>query len=97
MSENGTIQLNNDEKLGQSYTFFLEEGGLSYRLISPNIAWPLTLRTSPSDYAKFNIKIKSFFDILSVCFWKEKNSKRFSLYVFTAEQGWISAKIGKCC
>ena len=27
---------------------------------------------------------------------KEKNSKKFSLYAFTAEQGWISAKNGKC-
>ena len=30
-------------------------------------------------------------------FWKEKNSITFSLYAFTAEQGWILAKIGKCC
>ena len=31
-------------------------------VMSPNIARPLTLRTSPRDYATFN-QIKSFFDI----------------------------------
>ena len=31
----------------------------AYTVMSPNIARPLTLRTSPSDYATFN-QIKSF-------------------------------------
>ena len=30
--------------------------------------------------------------LISGCLWKGKNSKNFSLYAFTAEQEWISAK-----
>ena len=65
-------------------------------VMSPNIARPLTLRTSPSDYATFN-PITSFLYLVSGCFWKKENSKMFSLEAFTAEQGWISAKICKSC
>ena len=66
-------------------------------VMSPNIARPLTLRTSPSDYATSN-QIKPFLIFnIRLLLEREKNSKRFSLYVITAGQGWISAKIGKCC
>ena len=38
------------------------------------------------------------FYLIKGCFWKEKKKQqKFSLYAFTAEQQWISAKIGKCC
>ena len=79
----------------QSYpaaTVYFEAGHL--QVTSPNIAWPLTLRTSPSDYATFK-QIKYF--VIYGCIWKEKKSKYFSLYAFAAEQEWILAKIGKCC
>ena len=56
-------------------------------VMSPNSARPITLRTSPSDYSTFN-QIQSF----KVDFGKKK---RFSPNAFIAEQGWISAKIGK--
>ena len=57
--------------------------------MSPNTAQPLTLRTTPSDYATFN-QIKSFLRyIIRLLLGREKQQK-----VFTAEQGWISAKIG---
>ena len=52
---------------------------ISVTVMSPNIALPLTLRTSPSDYASFNQKKKFFSYLVLGCFWKEKNSKRFSL------------------
>ena len=38
---------------------FVVNIGMIGTVMSPNIARPLTLRTSPSDYATFN-KIKSF-------------------------------------
>ena len=69
---------------------------MSLTVMSPNIAMPLTLRTSPSDYATFN-QIKSFLIFnIRLLLERERQQKIFT-YVFTAEQGWISAKIGKCC
>ena len=62
--------------------------------MSPNIARPLTLRTSPSDYATFN-QIKYFCYLISGCFWKEKTSKKISLYAFTAELEWILENVVK--
>ena len=47
---------------------------------SPNIARPLTLRTSPSGYATFNqIKSLLLFDI-GLLFEREKQQKVFTLY-----------------
>ena len=34
--------------------------------------------------------------LISGYLWKEKNSKKFTLYAFTAAQGRVSEKIGKC-
>ena len=48
-------------------------------VMSPNIARPLTLRTSPSDYATFN-QIKSFFIFsIRVLLEREKQQKFFTL------------------
>ena len=52
---------------------------------SPKIARPLTLRTSPSDYATFN-QIKSFLLFNIGLLLEREKSKKFSLYAFTAEQ-----------
>ena len=60
--------------------------------MSPNIARPLTLRTSQSDYATFN-QIKSFFIFNIRLLLEREKHKRFSLYIFTAEQGWIWQKL----
>ena len=73
---------------------FLNFLGMS-TVTSPNIVRPLTLRTSPSDYATFH-QVKSLLLFIFGCFRKEKKRKKFSLYAFTAEQEWILAKIGKC-
>ena len=55
---------------------------------------PLTLRTSPRDYSAFNqIKYVLVFNTRLLLGKRKKNSKIFSLYAFTTEQGWISAKI----
>ena len=63
-------------------------------MTSPKIARPLTLRTKPSDYATFNqINYFLLFNI-GLLLERERNSKKFSLYAFIAEQGWIPAKIG---
>ena len=61
-----------------SYTKSRLRCSISITVTSPNIARPLTLRTSPSDYAKFNCYL------ISGCFSKEKNNNKFSLYVSTA-------------
>ena len=61
-------------EFNKKYVLFI----IWYPVMSPNIARPLTLRTSPSDYAKFNQK-NLFWYLVSGCFWKEKNSNRFSL------------------
>ena len=48
-------------------------------VMSPNIARPLTLRTSPSDYATFN-QIKSFFIFsIRLLLEREKQQKIFTL------------------
>ena len=60
---------------------------------SPNIAWPLTLCTSPCDYSIFDQVNSLFYYLISGCFWKEKKAKKFSRYAFTSEQEWILAKI----
>ena len=54
--------------------------------MSPNIAWPLTLRTSPSD--------KTFFDILyQVAFGKRKTAKYFHSMFSWRSRGGIWQKI----
>ena len=64
---------------------------LSVTVTSPNIARPLTLLTSPSDYTTFNHQIKSFLIFNIMMPLERENSKKVSLYAFTAEQEWILA------
>ena len=59
--------------------------------MSPNIARPLTLRTSPSDYATFN-RIKSFFiSSIRLLLEREKQQKVFTLCVHC----WAGVDFGK--
>ena len=66
---------------------------LACTVTSPNIARPLTLRTSPSsDYATFN-KIQSFLLFhIGLLLEREKQEK-----VFILCRGGFRQKIGKCC
>ena len=48
--------------------------------MSPNIARPLTLRTSPSDYATFN-QIKKIISNIRLVLEREKQQKVFTLCV----------------
>ena len=54
---------------------------------SPNIALPLSLRTSPSDYATFNqIKSVLFFNI-GLLFEREKQQKVFTMLSLLSRGG----------
>ena len=53
---------------------------------------PLTLRTSPSDYATFNQLTYFFIFNIRLPFGKGKTAKKISLYALIAELEWISAK-----
>ena len=60
-------------------------------VMSPNIAQPLTLRTSPSDYATFN-QIKTFF-IFNIRLLLEREKQ---LNVFTLSfHCWVGVDFGK--
>ena len=63
--------------------------------MSPNIVRPLTLRTSPSDYATFN-QIKSFFDIkYQAALGKRKIAKGFHFKLSLLNRGGFRQKIAK--
>ena len=58
----------------------------------PNIAWPLTLRTSPSDYATFN-QIKSFL-IFNIGFLLERvKKKKFHFMLPLLDRGGFRQKL----
>ena len=63
---------------------------------SINIARPLTLHTSPIYYAAFN-QIKYVLIFNNMMLLEREKQQRYSLYDFSAEEWWISAKIGKRC
>ena len=63
--------------------------------MSPNIARPLTLRTSPSGYATFN-QIKSFLIFnIRLLLEREKQQKGFHLKLSLLSRGGFRQKNGK--
>ena len=62
--------------------------------MSPNIAWPLTLRTSPSDYATFN-QIKSFLIFSIRLLLERKKAKGFHFKLSLMSRGGFRQKIAK--
>ena len=65
---------------------------MSFTVMSPNIARPLTLRTSPSDYATFN-QIKSFLIFNISLLLEREHSKRFSLMFSRLSRGGFQQKL----
>ena len=55
--------------------------------MSPNIARPLTLRTSPSDYATFNQKKIFFYIKYQAAFGKRKTAKGFHFKLSLLSRG----------
>ena len=68
---------------------------MGFTVMSPNIVWPLTLRTSPTDYATFN-QIKSFLIFsIRLLLEREKTAKCFHIKLSLLNRGGFRQKFAK--